>query len=407
MKKQVLQKTLEMIQQLSMVSSIKVKRNFMDFFADRIRQAVTEQTLMKAMERLCDLVSAEISEIRDDKALKFIQAASQPEAKEALNWLRKYPNLAAMLAFMKTEEIAKAVNEIEISTEDEREVGTVAVRQPFDIEIMATCTTPLAHGGDTKAGNATIFRRMDVMSNTNYVHSLPYYAGNAIRGQVRDLLADHFLKSLDIIPDRSEPPIELWFFHCLYSGGVLEESNRAIAAISKFAGATAQKAENIKYLRDILPHMSLLDFAAGNRIFSGRCSFGDWRPICKEWGYESEVSVGELFEWLFLTRREDHEGHEEGENSSMIVNTECLKLGTQLQGGINLSMHANEIEKAALAKGLSLLQKRGYIGAENRRDLGKVDIEYQNLPDFALYDDFLGKKKDEILEFLLKIEAIR
>lgn len=407
MKNQILFETSEMIKQIKNASQIKTKRNFMDFFSDCIRQAVTEQTLMKAIERLQSLVSVEITYIGKERLSRFIKEASQPEAKDVLNWLREYPNLAAMISFIDGNDAKEAIECIDISLADSKEPGTSVLRRPFDIELSAICTTPLAHGGDVKAGNASLFRRMDVLSNTKYVLNLPYYAGNAIRGQVRDLLADHFLQALDITPNKTNPPIELWFFHCLYAGGALEEASKATAAISKFAGATAQKSESIKYIRDMMPALSLLGFAVGNRILSGRCGFGDWRPICKEWGYpNTKVNAGDLIEWVFLTRREDHEGHEDDKNSSMIANTECLKVGTGLSGGVNISAHANEIEIGALAKGLQLLQERGHIGAENRRDLGGVKIKFENLPDSLPYENFLKEKKTEILEFLHKIEAI-
>jgi hypothetical protein len=399
--------TLEMIKQIKNASQIKTKRNFMDFFSDRIRQAATEQTLLKAIERLQSLVSVEITYIGKERLSKFIKATSHPNANEVLNWLREYSNLAAMISFMDRDDVKEAIKCIDLTISDNKEPGAAILRRSFDIGISAICTTPLAHGGDTKAGNATLFRRMDVLSNTKHVLNLPYYAGNAIRGQVRDLLADHFLQSLDIIPNKTNPSIELWFFHCLYAGGALEEASKATAAISKFAGATAQKAESIKIIRDMMPALSLLGFAVGNRILSGRCGFGDWRPVCKEWGYlNTNIAAGDLIEWVFLTRREDHEGHEDGKNVSMIANTECLKIGTELSGGADISAHASEIEKGALAKGLQLLQDRGHIGAENRRDLGGIKIEFEDLPDIVPYEKFLKEKKSEILEFLYKIEAI-
>lgn len=407
MRNKYLFETINIINQIKSASQIKVKRNFMNFFSDRIRQAVTEPTLIRAIERLQSLVSVEISRINKKALIEFIKTASKPEANDILNWLREYPNLAAMISFLNHNDAMEAIEQVDIVSQ-KKKPGSAVLRRLFDIEIKIKCTTPLAHGGDYKAGNATLFRRMDVLSDTNSILSLPYYAGNAIRGQIRDLLADHFLISLDIMPRRDNPPIKLWFFYCLYSGGTLEEKNRATAAISKLAGATTQKAENIKYIRNMMPALSLLGFAVGNRILPGRCNFGDFRPVCKEWGYSNSIlSVGELFEWIFFTRRDDYEGHEDNENASMIINTECLKAGTELHGGIDISQHASDIEKGALAKGLLLLKKNGYIGAENRRDLGGIKIEYNNLPDVKPYEDFLKEKKQNIIEFLNKIEAIK
>ncbi len=408
MKNETLLATIEMLRQIKKTSKIKTKRNFMDFFGDRIRQAATETTLIKMCERMQNLVATEISFINKERLSEFLKATSQSDAHNVLAWIREYPNLAAMIAFMDVNDAREATEQIEITGSCRKEPGVAVLRNKFDIEISATCTMPLAHGGDIKAGNASLFRRMDVLSNTKYILNLPYYAGNAIRGQVRDLLADHFLQSLDIIPSKTKPPVELWFFHCLYAGGTLEEASKATAAISKFAGGTAQKAASIKYIRDTMPALSLLGFAVGNRILSGRCGFGDWRPVCEEWGYPNTiVNAGDLIEWVFLTRCDDHEGHEDDKNSSMIANTECLKAGTELSGGVDISAHASEIEAAALVKGLELLQKRGHIGAENRRDLGGVKISFdKKIHKSILYDNFLKEEKSEIIEFLCKIEAI-
>ncbi|MHA1601797.1 MAG: hypothetical protein ACTSUI_02205, partial [Promethearchaeota archaeon] len=74
---------------------------------------------------------------------------------------------------------------------------------------------------------------------------------------------------------------------------------------------------------------------------------------------------------------------------------------------VDISLHASEIEKGALAKGLQLLQEKGHIGAENRRDLGGARIEIEGLPDVAPYENFLKEKKSEIFKFLHKIEAIK
>jgi len=71
-----------------------------------------------------------------------------------------------------------------------------------------------------------------------------------------------------------------------------------------------------------------------------------------------------------------------------------------------LRAHANEVEKAAVARGLLLLEEHGRLGAESRRDLGGVVFEFDNLPDPKPYDDFMLKKKDEILEFLNEIDAL-
>lgn len=404
---EVLLTTIEMLKQIKIASTIKTRRNFMDFFGDRLRQAVNEPTLLKTIEVFQKLLAVEVTYLGKDRIKKFIIASMEKEAYDVLNWIREYPLLAVTLCFMDEEDSKDAIESLEIRENVLNEIGKVKCILENDIEIDVTCLSPLAHGGDMKVGNASVFRRMDVFTDTGHIITLPYYAGNALRGQMRDLLADHFLSSLGITPDKTNPPINLWFFHCLYSGGALEEKNKATEKISKFAGATAQKAENIFRIRQMMPALSALGFAFGNRILAGRIIVCDLRPVCCEWGFpNTTTTVNDLFQWEFLTRREDHEGHEKGDNSSMIANTECLKAGTLLHGGIDILPYASELEISAIGKGLELLQKNGYIGAENRRGFGNVEISYSKIPDSSLYEKFLKEKRQEIVGFLKNIDAI-
>ena len=90
----------------------------------------------------------------------------------------------------------------------------------------------------------------------------------------------------------------------------------------------------------------------------------------------------------------------------MTPTTETPKPRLSLDGWIDVHTHCSELERAALARGLLLLQKAGKLGAENRRGLGMVEINYVGLPDPLAYDDFLAVRKADILEYLISLEAI-
>ena len=90
----------------------------------------------------------------------------------------------------------------------------------------------------------------------------------------------------------------------------------------------------------------------------------------------------------------------------MIATTETLRAGTQLEGGIDIDSHCQPLELSALARGLLLIQRRGRLGAENRRDMGGVQIDYDGLPDPDLYDNFLATQQSDILKYLTDIGAI-
>ena len=398
-----LKKTIDLIRAIGSSARIKHSRNFGDFISDRIVQASTEQTLMAAVERLAQLMDVDIGRISSSRSGGFLGACASKDAAAVLAWIRKYPKIAAMLTMLKQTDYAEILDGIELPPAGSE--GVAVQDPPHDINLEITCLSPLAHGSDTKAGNATLFRRMQVLSTDGNILSLPYYAGNAIRGQLRDILADHFIESIGLKPRKDNPPVSLWFFHALYAGGALEENSSAEKALRKHLGNTGTvKAQGIYEFRNMLPALSMLGCALGNRVLSGRVRFSDLRPACRQWA-NGAADVGELFEWTYLTRREDYEDHDE--NHSMIVNTECLRPGVRLLGGLDLDGFITPIERSALWTGLiSLAKVGGYIGAENRRGLGRVSIVFDKVPDVETYLSFLEDHREEIISYLTELGAV-
>jgi hypothetical protein len=400
-----LRSTMDMVREIRRTAQIKGSRYFGDLLADRIVQACTEEALAPALERLSKMLDASVGQMDPGTQAAAVRASFAADAPAVLEWLRKYPRVASMLAMLKREEYEATI--VEIAVEAVAADGESAVDAgAYDVTLRARLLSPLAHGGDGKAGNATLFRRMQVLSKSGRILTLPYYSGNAVRGQMRDLLADDLVSALGMKPRRDKPPVALWFFHALYAGGALEENSAAEKALQKMLGGNgAVKAEGIHAFRDTLPGLSLLGCALGNRVLPGRAKFGDLRPACRQWG-NGETETAQLFEWLFLTRREDHEEHPVGDHSGMIANTECLRAGVELRGGIDIDTHASELERSALGRGLALLAERGALGAENRRGLGRVAIELEGAPDPGLYVAYLAEAKETILEYLEELGAI-
>ncbi len=397
---------MDMIRSLKRAAQIKVSRNFTDFLSDRIVQASTQPTLLAFCERLGALLDSDLGYISNETVAAFTKIVGGSNAVAVLDFIREYPRIIAMIVSLKTdEEYLVAVKQIEITSAVDK--GTAIKARPAQVQIEVRCESPLAHGSDNKAGNATLFRRCQILSTTDQTLTLPFYAGNALRGQIRDLLADHFCTTLGLTPNMAIPPVELWFFHALYAGGALEEKSKQGRAISaKLGNNGALKVQGIHELRNMIPHLSTLGYAIGNRIISGRVNVFDLHPRCAEWG-TGKVSASTLMEWTYLTRRDDHEGHSDSEHHGMIANTECLRTGTVMDGGLDISDHATEIEASAIGKALELLAKKGLIGAENRRGMGRVNMTIKGAPTSEAYCKYLEENKGTILKYLVEIGALK
>lgn len=381
-----------------------MNRSFGGFFADRLVQALSRPTLIDAIEHLAQSLDAGTEFIGGKKIAPFLQEASGPMAPAILHWMREHPAVVAMIASLKDEEdYASAIGSIPLDAAAVDDDSVVTAHPSYDVTLVVNVLGGLAHGSDRKAGNATLYRRRSVITETGKHMALPIYAGNALRGQMRDLLSDHFLRAIGLTASRSQPAVSLWAFHTLYAGGVLE----ANAKVDKELGnAGAVRADAIRDLRNYIPMLSLLGTAIGNRIICGRIQVGDLRPRCVEWG-TGTVRADSLIEWTFLTRRDDYEGRQEGEDhAGMIATSEVLKGGTVLDGGIDIDGHANSMERSCLARGLSLMIERGMLGAENRRGIGKVTIEVKGLPDPAEYDEHLSTHAAEITDYLRRLGAL-
>ena len=399
---------LAFVRAASMHSQIKTSRSKSDFLADRIRQCSSAPTILDFAEQLAKALDSETEHL--SAVTGSITRIPQNEGQRILIWLRQRPRVAAMIVFLKQDDFNETAD-LALNTGDIDCLGDKALpSRPYQINIRAACLSPLSHGSDEKSGNATLFRRMAVLCQNDKVLYLPFVSGNSIRGIVRDLLADDLLSRLGIEARRDKPNIALWFFHALYSGGALEEGGNKLLD-NCLGKAGASKAEGIKEFRTMFPVLSALGSALGSRILSGRAGakFGDWKPECREWNNGNDnVGVDSLFEWLYLTRREDHEGHDD--HRGMIANTEVLKEGTVLIGGVDFDRTAPVMERAVIEHGLMLLEKHGYIGANNRQGYGKVNIGTPD-PKWCVladdYVDYIETNKNDILKYIEKIGGFK
>lgn len=383
----------------------KGKRMKADYTADRLRVAATEPSLLKAMQKMSSLMDTEEGAIFGETYCEFVRVASGEDSARMLRWMRENAPLAVMIATQPHETRDELSSLIELPEANGTNQVVLHPERSFTVPLSVHMLAPLAHGDDTKAGNATLFRRQQVLMADGSVRDMPIYAGNALRGQVRDALADHLFTTLGLKAPGKAPSISLPCFYLFYSGGALEETgkdNKAEKELGRFGGV---RTDGIRNFRNAFPGLSLLGCAIGSRIIPGRVRFADLRPRCREWG-TGDIPEAELYDWQFLTRREDLEDHDK--NNSMIAQTEVLKAGTWLDGGIDLSSHANELEASALATGLELIAANGYIGAESRRGFGKCEIKIgaNGVETSEKYRNYLEENKDRLLAYMKELEFL-
>jgi len=394
-------------------SQIKIDKSLnekMDFFMTRLIVAASKPNLLAVYNRFLEIIDASTGGI--DPAM--LQVCASEDAPVILKWIREQPRIVLSLT-TQTEPVRKSV--IETFNGAYTVFKPIFKRPPFDVNIRAYVLQALSHGDDIKAGNNTLFRRGDVGGGVR----LPYYSANAIGHGLREALVEHFLQAMGFRLNKNSEQFDIWFYHLLYNGGVLGEGAipKEFGARLQGAGAGGLKSDGVRELRDMLPWFSLLG-GVHKSPMEGNVYIYDLRPECLEWG-NGNIPVDELFDWRFIVRMDNYEGkiskanakkldRKDG-NISLPVNTEVLKEGTNLEGGLNIGKHAQSVEISALAKGLELLQLSGVFGGKKHRGHGLLDIEYTGRDgnlyelDIAEYDAFLQDRKADILQYIRDIGA--
>lgn len=272
-----------------------------------------------------------------------------------------------------------------------------------------TSLTPMQHGADEKSGNVSRFR-MEAMTDllTGRDVDVPLLSGNAIRGQLRDLLAADLFERVGLDPRQALTTL----VHGLFSGGSIAEGN------GDAAGADV-KARG--FWRETIPAISLLGGCYENQVMSGWLRCQDARPVCRETAaaVASHVAPGvdprdlarrlPLAQDLFVTRqlvRHAHRDLEGAEGAQMLARFESVKAGTQWVHGLSLSgleTSCPSIVKSCLAHALDLLTRVGTVGAGSARGFGGIAFD-------AYRSSVLGPlpTSEEYLEHLTtQREAIR
>lgn len=394
-----------------------------DFFADRLVMSGTAESLLSFSECLINVMGTQFGYITEPVATAFIKACKSDDSAGIYAFVRQNPKLVTMIVKNyknKHEEYYEQLSYLDIPQLSDSKTGVVYGKDKlvWDMPIHVKLLDKMHHGADTKNGNASLFRTGLYGTDTNSVIELPFYSGNAVRGQLRDIIADQFLETLGLTPSDINPVISLWFFYVLYTGGILGEKDKPADKVAK--GEKADKgskgtikklgqngatiADGMREFREMIPAVFVLGAAMGDRILNGQINVGELRPHCKEFGYEDKPNIHKLMAWHQLTRRDDFKANEE--SHAMIAVFQTLVSGVELSGGIDWNKdHVRSVERSCLGHALNGLIERGYIGACSRMGFGKCEINVGNIPDPSEYLAFQSENRDKILEYLHTIEA--
>lgn len=383
--------------------------NKFELFEGRVRVAVSQSELLGACDAIATLLEAPGP---SDELMRGL-ATEVEQGQAILTWIRGHIKIACTVARQHyKEDFAELIKSLAWQSSVAVIGDKVAGLPTPEIPIRITALAPLSHGADVKAGNNTLYRRMQIIAKNNGTLSLPYYAGNAFRGQMRDLLADHLLSTLGIGSVKLSP----WFHYAIYEGGSLSEvkskgkpasgpTKETMKKIGEGANSTLST-EKVNNFRDLLPLLSLFGCAIGNQMTEGRTDFLDYLPECPETGFSGKQPASQFTDWKFFTRRDDRAEGSEDDNNAMIVNVETLKPGVVLIGGIDVRPRIKEIELACLHLGILEMIKVGTIGGMSRQGWGKVLMVADVHLDADPYLDFLKTNKATIVEYLVEIGAI-
>lgn len=288
--------------------------------------------------------------------------------------------------------------------------------QPRALRTVWTTIGPLSRGADSKTGNVTMFgRELAINPLTGKRAYVPLFSGNSVRGMMRDQIMGRWLgllgvKTTDLPPFRA---------HALLSGGHVDK------------GADGAKVNNEvrSRVRGVCPPWDLVAGCIEQQIMSGRARVNDAIIVCQETAWQTYGAVNPgvpLLEWaeslpeacmMTTMRLETHHKHAEipeSDGDQMLVNIEVIPKGCQLMHSFQLwgIDGVEPVTQACFADWLEDFRAIGYVGAKNAHGMGGIAFDpylpgpgTPELPDPAIYLDFVEKHKQEAIDWLMSPKA--
>ena len=254
--------------------------------------------------------------------------------------------------------------------------------------------SPIIHTEET-IGNVARIKRIKVLDAGAPV-SVPALSGNSFRGQLRDLIGDHFIEMVR----ENDSPVTMspLMYGVIFSGGVLKAKYKELGT-------------HMKTLMQTVPLLRVMGSAFGDRMMPSKISVSHLVPLAQETAsYLSDTLAGfpesgyvlaerlaeyranlpaaeELtFEEGPLTRKKDEENPiltrnvalegERVEQQQMIYYVECITGGTMMLQRVGSKFPLSEVELGCLLDGLRAFARAPFVGGRGAAGYGRVNFTY-------------------------------
>lgn len=270
--------------------------------------------------------------------------------------------------------------------------GTIRSVQPI------THSSNIADEGVPSQGNQIFHRKMKFFFEGNLVQ-VPVISGNSIRGIIRRLGAESFLKELGLDPSKLNRKL----YYLLYSGGALETGEGR----GKQKATKEQSPQIVsEELRHHIPLVSLLGCSYQKQILQGKVLVDFLIPYVDEiaelYGKPKPgIRSSQITDWLFYTRQDDLERNGKETTNQMIYQLEYVIPNIEFLHSFTL-MGANEVETALFFHLVECLERFGRVGGKIAHGHGKVQFHYALSEKHSTepYFEFIQNNRNMILSFL-------
>lgn len=273
-----------------------------------------------------------------------------------------------------------------------------------ELTVRIRAMSPISHGsfGEVDAGNASTFRRFDVVFPDGRTKRIPALSSNSIRGQLRRIVMRDLLERTNLSATTLDGKAWDRLYAALANGGHLEKSEARIDPAA------------MRRLREELPQLSLFGAACFSFFVEGRLKpLGQVWPVSRELvdlglydGLADDLPFAEsLISEVSLVRHVDREEQtpEVSGVTPMPTTVETLATGTRLIWRVRYSGSTTEVERAILPWALDRLP---HLGGKNNAGFGAVEVEcLGGSPD--AYQAWLDTTPMDKVEASLRALAVR